>query len=188
MLKIAILAPEFAPETGGMQEYASEVALGLHHRGHRVVVFSCTGNFGLSKGYEVRDILQGRYLHDRRAVDQFKGFDVVHVMNAAWCWVSEFEVPTFASIHGNDFLSPNPVYGYDLKTRFALPKGDRADFWLAGRRTRHMMRRSLPRCRAIFANSDYTKNVFLQRYPQCRGKIVTAGLGVSEFFRENTSP
>ena len=108
MLKIAILAPEFAPETGGMQEYASEVAFGLHHRGHRVVVFSRTGNAGLSKSYEVRDILQGKHSHDRHAVDQFKSFDVVHVMNAAWCWVSEFELPTFASIHGNDFLVQIP--------------------------------------------------------------------------------
>jgi phosphatidyl-myo-inositol dimannoside synthase len=186
-LKIAIVAPEFPPEVGGMQEYAAQVAAGLHHRGHRIVIFSRKGKIGLGENYEVRDILQGKQSRDRQAVDGFRNFDIVHVMNAAWCWVSNFDRPTFASIHGNDFLSPNPVYGYDLKTRFALPKGDRLDFWLACRRTRHMMEKCLPQCGAIFSNSDYTKDIFLQRYPKCGGKVIKAGLGVSKFFLETTT-
>lgn len=171
-----------------MQEYALHVASGLHERGHRVVVFSRKGNTGIGENYEVRDILQGKQSHDRYVVGNFSGFDAVHVMNAAWCWVADFEKPTFVSIHGNDFLSPNPVYGYDLKSRFALSKGDRIDSWLACRRTRSMMKRCLPRCGMIFSNSNYTKNVFLQKYPGCRGKVVTAGLGVSDFFREPATP
>jgi phosphatidylinositol alpha-1,6-mannosyltransferase len=186
-LKIAIVAPEFPPEAGGMQEYAAQVAAGMHHRGHRIVIFSRKGNIGVGENYEVRDILQGKQSRDRHAVDGFKSFDVVHVMNAAWCWVSNFDVPTFASIHGNDFLSPNPVYGYDLKARFALPKGDRVDFWLACRRTRRMMEKCLPQCGAIFSNSNFTKDIFLQRYPKCRGKVIKAGLGVSNFFLEATT-
>src|SRR3974390_517965 len=170
-LKIAIVAPEFPPEAGGMQEYAAQVAAGLHHRGHRIVIFSRRGNIGLGENYEVWDILQGKQSRDCQAVDRFRSFDVVHVMNAAWCWVSNFDRPTFASIHGNDFLNPNPVYGYDLKARFALPRGDRVDFWLACRRTRRMMEKCLPQCRAIFSNSNYTKGIFLQRYPKCRGKV-----------------
>jgi phosphatidylinositol alpha-1,6-mannosyltransferase len=186
-LKIAIVAPEFPPEAGGMQEYAAQVAGGLHHRGHRIVIFSRKGNTGVGENYEVRDILQGKQSRDRPAVDGFKSFDVVHVMNAAWCYVSNFDMPTFASIHGNDFLSPNPVYGYELKTRFALPRGDRVDFWLTCRRTRRMMEKCLPQCRAIFSNSNYTKDIFLQRYPKCRGKVIRAGLGVSNFFLETTT-
>jgi phosphatidylinositol alpha-1,6-mannosyltransferase len=186
-LKIAIVAPEFPPEAGGMQEYAAQVAAGLHRRGHRIVVFSRKGNIGLDDDYEVRDILQGKQSRDRQAVDKFRNFDIVHVMNAAWCWVSNFDRPTFASIHGNDFLSPNPVYGYDLKARFALPKGDRVDFWLACWRTRRMMEKSLPQCGAIFSNSNFTKDLFLQRYPRCRGNVIKAGVGVSHFFLESTT-
>jgi phosphatidylinositol alpha-1,6-mannosyltransferase len=186
-LKIAIVAPEFPPEAGGMQEYAAQVAAGLHHRGHRIVVYSRRGNIGLGENYEVRDILQGKQSRDRQAVDRFRSFDVVHVMNAAWCWVSIFDKPTFASIYGNDFLRPNPVYGYDLKARFALPKGDRLDFWLACRRTRRMMEKCLPQCGAIFSISNYTKDIFLQKYPKCRGKVITAGIGVSNFFLETTT-
>jgi phosphatidylinositol alpha-1,6-mannosyltransferase len=186
-LNIAIVAPEFPPEAGGMQEYATQVATGLHHRGHRIVVFSRQGNIGIGENYEVRDILQGRQSNDRLAVDSFKNFDIIHIMNAAWCWVSNFEIPTFVSIHGNDFLSPNPVYGYDLKARFALPKGDRVDFWLACRRTRRIMKKYLPQCGAIFSNSNYTKDAFLERYPICRGKVIKAGLGVSDFFLAPTT-
>ena len=186
-LNIAIVAPEFPPEAGGMQEYAAQVATGLHHRGHRIVIFSRKGNIGLGEKYEVRDILEGRQSRDRAAVDGFKSFDLVHVMNAAWCWVSNFGKPTFVSIHGNDFLCPNPVYGYDLKDRFALRKGDRVDFWLACRRTRRMMERCLPRCGAIFSNSNYTKDIFLQRYPKCRGKVIKVGVGVSSFFLQATT-
>jgi phosphatidyl-myo-inositol dimannoside synthase len=181
-MKIAIVGPDFSPTTGGEAEYAAQVALGLLHRGHQVVVFTRKGNVGRDEGYEVRDVLQGRQSCDREAIQGFCDFDVVHVINSAWSWVARFGKPTFLSIHGNDFISPNPVYGYDLKTRLGLPKGDGVDFWLAVRRTRVMMRKCLPLCRLIFANSDYTKNVFLRKYPFCRGRVVKAGLGVSSMF------
>jgi glycosyltransferase involved in cell wall biosynthesis len=181
-MRIAIIGPEFPPSTGGQQEYAAHVALELHRRGHRVVVFSRMGNIGRDPGYEVRDVLHGRQWCDRQPLASLTGFDVVHAMNAAWCWVSTLGKPTFLSIHGNDFVNPNPVYGYDLKKRFNLPKGDRLDLWLAQRRTRAMMDKCLPLCRSIFANSDYTKRVFLSRYPGCEGRVVKAGVGVGMLF------
>src|SRR5215471_13574567 len=169
-MRIAIIGPEFPPSTGGEQEYAAHVALELHRRGHRVVVFSRVGNTGREPGYEVRDVLRGRQWCDRQSLAPLAGFDVVHAMNAAWCWVSTLGKPTFLSIHGNDFISPNPVYGYDIKTRFNLPKGDRLDLWLTRWRTRAMMNECLPLCCSIFANSDYTKSTFLSRYPACEGR------------------
>jgi glycosyltransferase involved in cell wall biosynthesis len=181
-MKIAIVGPEFPPTTGGESEYAAQVALELRRRGHQIVVFTRKGNVGRDEGYEVRDILQGRQSCDFEVLGVFSDFNVVHVMNSAWSWVSSCGKPTFLSIHGNDFVNPNPVYGYDLKTRLGLPKGDRVDFWLAVRRTRFMMRRCLPLCRLIFANSDYTKNVFLRRYPLCQGRVVKAGVGVGSMF------
>jgi len=44
------------------------------------------------------------------------------------------------------------------------------------------MRKCLPLCRLIFANSDYAKNVFLRKYPLCQGRVVKAGLGVGSMF------
>ena len=181
-MRIAIVGPEFPPTTGGKSEYTAQVALELFHRGHEVVVFTRKESVGRDEGYEVRNVLQGRQSCDRKVFHGFCDFDIVHVMNAAWSWVSSFGKPTFLSIHGNDFLNPNPVYGYDLRTWLGLPKGDRVDFWFAVRRTRAMMRKCLPLCRLIFANSDYTKNAFLRKYPHCHGRVIKAGLGVSSRF------
>jgi glycosyltransferase involved in cell wall biosynthesis len=181
-MRIAIIAPDFPPTTGGEAEYAAQVALHLHRRGHRVVVFSRERYIGRDEGYEVRAILRGRQWFDRLALAALAEFDLVHAMNAAWCWVALLGKPTFMSIHGNDFIDPNPIYGYDIRKRFNLPKGDRIDLWLARRRTRGMMDECLPLCRSIFANSDYTKNVFLRRYPVCRDRVIKAGVGVGSRF------
>src|SRR5690349_2834127 len=156
-MRIAIIGPEFPPATGGEQEYAAQVAAELHRRGHRVVVFRREKNTGCDGGYEVRAVLRGRQRYDRLVLAAVTDFDLVHVMNATWCWVAALGTSTFLSVHGNDFISPNPIYGYDIKERFNLPKGDRVDLWLAQRRTRGMMSECLPLCRSIFANSDYTK-------------------------------
>jgi glycosyltransferase involved in cell wall biosynthesis len=121
-------------------------------------------------------------------VGELKEFDLVHALNAAWCWVATLGKPTFLSIHGNDFVNPNPVYGYDIKQRFNLSKGDRLDFWLAQRRTRAMMNACLPLCGSIFSNSEYTKKVFLNRYPAVReGQVVRAGVGVGGMFFDASS-
>lgn len=181
-MNVAIIGPEFPPSTGGEQEYAAQVALELHRRGHRVVVFARAGNIGRDLGYEVRDVLRGQQWCDRGILSAVNEFDLLHAMNAAWCWVVTLGKPTFLSIHGNDFINPNPVYGYDVKKRFSLPKGDRLDLWLAQRRTRVMMKKCLPRCRSIFANSDYTRRVFLNRYPGCEGRVLKAGVGVGARF------
>lgn len=181
-MKIAIIGPEFPPSTGGVQEYAAQVALELCRRGHRVVVFTRMDNVGRDQGYEVRGVLRGHQWYDRRSLAAVSEFDLVHVMNAAWCWVVGLGKPTFISVHGNDFINPNPVYGYDIKKRFNLPKGDRLDLWLAQKRTRAMMNECLPSCRSIFANSDYTRRIFLSRYPTCEGRVVKTGVGVGARF------
>ncbi|MBJ7401782.1 MAG: glycosyltransferase family 4 protein [Bradyrhizobium sp.] len=181
-MKIAIIGPEFPPSPGGEAEYAVQVARELSRRGHHVVVYSLQGNHGENENFEVRDVLSGHYLTDRIAIRDIERADIVHILSAGWCWIGNVHQPTFLSIHGNDFINPNPVYGFDLKKRFRLPKGDRLDHWLAVRRTRSMMKRRLPAARRIFANSGYTKEVFLQRYPACRGLVVKVGVGVASRF------
>lgn len=187
-MKIAIIGPEFPPSTGGEQEYAAQVASELCRRGHRIVVFTRVENVGCDKDYEVRHVLHGHQWFDRQILVAVNEFDLVHAMNAAWCWVVTLGKPTFLSIHGNDFIDPNPVYGYDIKKRFNLPKGDRLDFWLAQKRTRAMMNECLPYCRSIFANSDYTRRVFLSRYPTCEGRVFKTGVGVGARFIDAPQP
>src|SRR6266516_49058 len=181
-MRIAVIGPEFPPATGGEQEYAFQVAHELACRGHQVVVYSREGSSAPGEKFEVRDVLQGWQPEDWRAIESIRDFDLIHVLNSAWSWVARLKRPTFLSIHGNDFVSPNPVYGFDIKRRLNLPKGDRVEHWLTTRRTRSAMKKCLPLCRAIFSNSDYTKSVFLEKYPSCRGRVVTAGVGVGSRF------
>lgn len=178
-MKIAIIGPEFPPSPGGEAEYAVQIARELSRRGHHVVVYSLEGNCGENENFEVRDVLRGHYLADRVAIRGIEGADIIHVLSSGWCWIGNTRQPTFISIHGNDFINPSPVYGFDLKKRFHLPTGDRIDYWLSIKRTRSMMKQRLSEARRIFANSDYTKEVFLQRYPSCRELVVKAGVGVA---------
>lgn len=178
MVRIAIFTTDFPPTTGGESEYAANTAQELHNRGHKIVVFSSVGHRGRHSDYEVRDVLTSTQSTVRRSLNRLTDFDLVHVMNSAWLWTRRFGRPTFASIHGNDFISPNPVYGYDLKARLRLPKGDRIDHFLNGKRTRAAINRYFPTCKRVFSNSDFTRGVFLEHHPSCRDLVTTAGVGV----------
>lgn len=182
-MKIGIIGPEFPPAKGGEQAYAAEVARELYARDHQVVVYTRVGNCVNDEGYEVRAVLRGKQTADWQIVEDLAEMEVVHVLNAAWVWTALSGRPTFLSIHGNDFICPNPVYGFDLKDRLRLPKGDRLDSWLAMMRTRRIIRSCAPLCNGIFANSNYTKESFTRKHPRCLGRVFTAGVGIGSLFR-----
>jgi phosphatidylinositol alpha-1,6-mannosyltransferase len=184
VLSINIVAPEFPPERGGMQEYALQTALELARRGHRVTVFARENVPGDEFPFDVRRVLHGSYRLDRARLGEIGNADVVHVMNAAWAWVAHVDAPVVLSVHGNDFLAPNPVVGYDLRERFALPRGHQIDYFLAKWRTPRAMRRGLQRCRHIFANSRYTKHRFDELFPECAAKTTVSFLGVRPEYLE----
>jgi phosphatidyl-myo-inositol dimannoside synthase len=191
LMRVGIIAPEFPPDIGGMETYAYEVARELARRGHPVTVLTKYHENGevAIDGVRVIPSLQGRWYLDQKLLRQWTDTaDVWHVMNAAYSWLVFEKQPVVLSVHGNDFLNPNPVAGLDLKKRLRLPKGDRLDFSLAKWRTRRLLQRSLPLADAIIANSSFTENMLLERYPKCRGLTSVAYVGVSSAFLEaNTS-
>jgi glycosyltransferase involved in cell wall biosynthesis len=164
-----------------MERYAFAVVSELARRGHTVRVLAKAGASGeVAPGVEVIGALEGNRRDDRiRMKPHAGGCDVWHVMNAAWAWMArETPRPCVLSIHGNDFIDPNPVAGFDLKRRLLLPWGSRLDYWLARRYTPYVMRRGLARVRRILANSRFTAAAFLQRFPSCAGRtsIVLPGI------------
>ena len=172
--------------TGGMETYAYEVATELAKRGHEVNVLTLKQNCdGQEENFRCLPLLYGHSYLDRETVANGKDkYDVTHVMNAAWSWVCSKEHPTFLSIHGNDFLSPNPVDGLCLKKRFNLPFGDNLDFRIANYRTPRKMRKHMKNTRKIFSNSEYTKKVFASVFPTLESKVEVGLLGLGQDFQD----
>ena len=189
-MKIGIVSPEFPPEKGGIQTYGFEFAQELARRGHEVTVFTCPHAEGEleATGLRIEPLLQLRRRLDRRIL-HLGPFDVWHAMNAAYSWLA-LEVPrVFVTVHGNDFLWPyQPVARLDLRERLRLPFGSNADRWLGERLTGALVKRSLPRAAHIFTNSKYTRDIFLERYPGCRGRTTAAMVGVSPKFFSQARP
>lgn len=189
-MHVAIVAPEFPPEIGGMQTYALEFAQELLRRGHRVTVLTRkrpTPPPALP-GLELRQVLAGRAGPDLAAMRGVAA-DAWHVMNAAYAWVALHFAPTVVSIHGNDFLRPYiPVGEPDLGAvpgLWRLP-GLRSTLEqrLGAGRTPRLMRAGLARAARILANSRYTERVFLDGFPECAGRTEAAMVGVSASYLE----
>jgi phosphatidylinositol alpha-1,6-mannosyltransferase len=188
-MHIAIVTPEFPPEIGGMQTYAVEFAKELVARDHRVTVLtrrraSAPPEF---PGLEVRQVLSGRAGPDLRELRRIDP-DAWHVMNAAYAWVALHFTPTLVSIHGNDFLRPYvPVGEPDLSGMPGLWRSTRLrpafERWVGRWRTPRLMGSGLRRATRILANSRYTEQVFLDRFPECRHRTTAAMVGVgADFF------
>lgn len=201
-MRIGIVTSEFPPDVGGVETYAVEFAKALHACGHRVDVF-------VGRYHDTSCAIEGLTLHpvlaysrriDALILRQYE-VDAWHVMNASHSWLAlETDKPVVVSIHGNDFLNPYPLSGslgihsYPPLWRFSkqLKPFNR---WLAKILTRRLLPRALPAASVILSNSQYTEDVFLTKFPQCRGRTVVAQVGVGDCFlnsditpRQNTRP
>lgn len=183
-MHIAVVAPEFPPEIGGMQTYALEFAEELLRRGHRLTIFTRRRQQAQARlpGAEVRGVLTGRAGADWAQMRDLQA-DAWHVMNAAYAWVALRRQPTVVSIHGNDFLRPYiPVGEPDLSwlpgawriNSLRLAVQQRIGAW----RTPRLVRAGLQRATRILSNSRYTQQVFLERFPECAPHTATALVGV----------
>ncbi len=181
---VGVVAPEFPPERGGMQRYAHEVVTELARRGHRVMVLTRAGHSSQPpvEGVQIVPSLTGGWYRDRPTIQTYaRRFDIWHVMNAAWSWVAlALAEPLVLSTYGNDFLSPNPVAGFDLAGRLGLPWGSRLDYSLARWRTPRLMKKGLRRVHRILAISHFTEAAFLRSFPFCEGKTTVVLPGLSD--------
>ncbi|MEZ0123232.1 MAG: glycosyltransferase family 4 protein [Candidatus Reddybacter sp.] len=188
-MHIGIVTSEFPPDVGGVETYAVEFAKALVTCGHRVDVF-------VGRHHDTTCAIEGLTLHpvlayakriDAPILQRYK-VDAWHVMNAAHSWLAlETDKPVVVSIHGNDFLNPYPLTGslgihnYRPFWRFSS-RLKPVNRWLAQMLTRRLLPRSLPAARVILSNSQYTEDVFLAKFPQCRGRTVVAQVGVGDCF------
>lgn len=187
-MRIAIVSPEFPPDIGGIETYASEFSRELASRGHHVTVFTirhAEGEAVLSH-VEIRPVLRLRRYLDSAALAGQQA-DVWHVMNAAYSWLALEKQPAVVSVHGNDFLRPYlPVAIPDLRLLpGAWTRAGSEPHWLRAlglRRTAALVHRALPRARQIIANSRFTEQTLLQQNPACAGRTSVAWVGVGDDF------
>jgi glycosyltransferase involved in cell wall biosynthesis len=174
-----MVATEAPGPVGGMQRYVWKIAEGLSKRGHRVTVFVRDGseNLGL-RNADVRAVLSGCVEEDKKNLGPWEGrLDLWHAMNAGYAWLAGYSIPCVVSIYGNDFLKPwIPV------SRRRLPLvGSRLNYLLRVEASKKLLRDSCSKVRRILAISEYSKQVFLERHPECAGKtrVVYGGVDLS---------
>lgn len=193
-MRIAIVAPEFPPEIGGMQTYAAEFAAELVQRGHDVTVFTRRRQEPQAQlpGVGVQGVLVGHAGPDLAQLRRHRA-DAWHVMNAAYAWVALYFSPTVVSVHGNDFLRPYIQVGEPnwsaLPGAWRFPRLVQAVAGPMGAwRTPRLIGRGLERAAQILANSRYTEAVFLEHHPACRGRISAAMVGVGPDYLHDVPP
>ena len=190
-MHVGVISPEFPPDIGGIETYAYEFCRELASRGHRVTVFTQRHPKGEvePQGVAVVPALRMRRPVDREILRD-SSVDVWHVMNAAYAWLALEAKPVLVSVHGNDFLKPylgvaRPSLDrlpWLWRSSVVRPKVENAlGLW----QTARLMARALPRAAHVYANSRYTEQVFLKRYPACRGITSAAMVGVgADFFAD----
>ena len=191
MNRVTIIAPEFPPETGGMQVYAAQFCAQYARRGWAVTVLTRADlpPHPLPGETASHPVLQGNRLDDWPAIRAHLERDrLCHVMTAPYAWVARRHRPTVVSLHGKDLLAHGGSGGYNLKKRLRLSKGDRLNFLLDRLLTRHGMGRGLRKAFLIVANSHYTARQ-LERIPGGpHAPVEIVHPGISGDFLESAPP
>lgn len=189
---MAMLAPEFPPDRGGMQRFAFESAAAVSRAGVSITIFTHPHDAGRSgpPGCEVRPELTNSFRDNRELLRRVgECFDLWHIMNAAWSWAACVVPAAVLTVYGNDLISPNRVAGFELKDRLRLPKGDRFENWANLKRTQYLMRRCIPEVRHVLPISRFTGDLFRRRYPGYHGRMSVSHPGVGdEFFPPPLTP
>lgn len=185
VMRFGIIAPEFPPAAGGMQEHARQLVACLR-RTHHVTVFT-----GLpaempspGAGPDVYPCLRWRWARDRMVLERAV-VDAWIILNAGISpYANRLGRPAFVYVHGNDFVKPwfpTPGLGVRL-VRKSLPGGRRDPFMQAWRE--RQIRRGLNAARLVFANSRFTRDLCTARFalPAGRVEVVPPGIG-PEFFQ-----
>jgi glycosyltransferase involved in cell wall biosynthesis len=187
-MRIGLIAPQFPPAIGGMQELAFGFATELATHDD-ITVFTLPGNVGAPGTFAVKPVLSKKDLSANLRV-----LDADEPNIDAWCAMDAglaplaplLSRPFFNYFHGNDLLTPG--YGYPGEWGEWLK--DKPIVWRFARRVkrvgrRRLMRRSLPAVREIFTNSRSTARVIERTYPGHGRPVTVIPPGVAEpFFQQ----
>lgn len=179
--KIGVIAVDFYPDVGGMENYAAQLVENFRDRGHDVHLFIKTTGEPVDgvTAYKVltKDLNQDLPQLCRHDMDVWLG------INSSYGMLARHKSNVFICAHGNDFLSPWVTYEY--------PWLHQRGIW----RLRHeiekicfrpVRKKHLPKVAGIFPNSDFTRDRFLKIFPELAEKTHVINPGVDpKFFQEH---
>jgi phosphatidyl-myo-inositol dimannoside synthase len=180
-----MVAPQFPPAIGGMQELAFGLATGLAQYCD-VRVYTLAGNGLAHVSFEQQPVLVKKDLKANLEVLRAREGDVDAwlAMDAGLAPLARsLRRPFFNYFHGNDFLTP----GYGFRHEWGALLTGRPVLWRFARRVkrfqrRRLMRRSLSSVQEIFTNSRSTADLIEQTYPGHGRPVTVIPPGVADVF------
>jgi len=165
-----------------MQRYAWKIAAGLLERGHRLTLFVRRGEDQVDlPGADVQALLGGSVEEDQDLLRSWGGrVDLWHAMNAGYAWLAAHPIPCVLSVFGNDFLRP----WIPVRHRRVPLLGSRINHMLRVEGSRKLLRESCLSAARILAISEYSKEAFVEKHPDCAGRVRAVYGGVDAAWLE----
>lgn len=190
-MNIGIIAAEFPPAVGGMENHAHGLASALA-AANRITVFTKLehASFDYRAPYAVKPVLAEKLMTDKQRLAN-ECVDFWLVLNAAYAHLSlHLDAPVFVYCHGNDFLQPWPDL---LKAHESVVVNGMKNTPYLWRHAASVKRRverrkiaaGLTNAKAVFTNSYNTKQLLSHIFPRMDTPILVNYPGVSDRFFSN---
>ncbi|MGB5342019.1 MAG: glycosyltransferase family 4 protein, partial [Thermoanaerobaculia bacterium] len=174
---LGILAPEYPPEVGGMQELARGLAMSLSKL-VEVSVFTKQDSDRSDASGQKRAVLTLDLETDAALLEESK-VDAWLAMNSGLIPIGDsLSLPFFTYAHGNDFLQPWIPCGPRWIETIRRPYAASVRHWLR----RRSLRRSIASSRLVFCNSSRTAELLRTNLGLGSDKIRKCPPGVDEVF------
>ena len=184
-LRLGIIASEFPPEHGGMQEHARGLAESLS-RDHRVQVYVSCGPASevRGRGLVVRPVMRWDVRHDLAHLARAK-VDAWITLNAGLApYARHLRAPVFAYVHGNDFARPWLPHP-DRLIRLGRRLGGEA---VVRRWRTRQIAAGLRAARWVFANSAFSRSLCARMHGVAEERISVVSPGIRREFFEIRRP
>jgi len=192
-LRIGIVATEFPPMVGGMEQHAYGLAKALSETDD-IHLFTHIRNAAAAEfaPFPIHPVLVCDLWEDVKKLSQER-VDLWLTLNAGYSSLTKFLLdPVYAYCHGNDFLSPwirqSRVDATLQKKMGQTPYLWRFAPWLSKQLVHKRLFRSLSKARIIFVNSHYTNGALLQVFPRLERPIIVSNPGVNDHFFADQRP
>jgi len=193
MARIGIVATEFPPAVGGMEQHAAGLA-DAFAIDNSVTVFTQEkyADVEFSSGYVVRPILAGSIKVDIRQLRR-EQCELWLTLNAGYSCLSRYlDGPVFAYTHGNDFIRPwtdtltSPEHVVvDVVGR--LPYAWRFERHINYELARRRIAAGLAGCKIVFVNSRHIQELVAKTFPYLDTPVTVSWPGIAEEFFEVSS-